>query len=72
MPQKTPAHDQMDPNRQVIDEFRARGGAVGGRFAGLPWLLLTTVGAVTRCSTGSPRTSRSSSRTRPWPSRRYP
>lgn len=35
----------MGPNRQVIDEFRARGGTVGGRFAGLPLLLLTTVGA---------------------------
>jgi len=47
MPQEPPAHDQMDPNRQVIDEFRARRGAVGGRFAGLPLLLLTTVGART-------------------------
>jgi deazaflavin-dependent oxidoreductase (nitroreductase family) len=45
MPQESPARDEMDPNRQVIDEFRARGGTVGGRFAGLPLLLLTTVGA---------------------------
>jgi deazaflavin-dependent oxidoreductase (nitroreductase family) len=44
MPQESPAREEMDPNRQVIDEFRARGGTVGGRFAGLP-LLLTTVGA---------------------------
>jgi deazaflavin-dependent oxidoreductase (nitroreductase family) len=52
MPQESPAHDQLDPNRQVIDEFRARGGVVGGRFAGLPLLLLTTVGAHTgRCRT---------------------
>jgi deazaflavin-dependent oxidoreductase (nitroreductase family) len=47
MPQESPADDRLDPNRQVIDEFRARGGAVGGRFAGLPLLLLTTVGART-------------------------
>lgn len=45
MPQDSPAHDETDPNRQVIDEFRASGGTVGGRFAGLPLLLLTTVGA---------------------------
>jgi deazaflavin-dependent oxidoreductase (nitroreductase family) len=45
MPQDSPAHDETDPNRQVIDEFRVSGGTVGGRFAGLPLLLLTTVGA---------------------------
>jgi deazaflavin-dependent oxidoreductase (nitroreductase family) len=45
MPQDSSAHDEMDPNRQVIAEFRANGGTVGGRFAGLPLLLLTTVGA---------------------------
>lgn len=44
LPEESPAHDEMDPNRQVIDEFRASGGTVGGRF-GLPLLLLTTVGA---------------------------
>jgi deazaflavin-dependent oxidoreductase (nitroreductase family) len=47
MPQESPADDWLDPNRQVIDEFRAHGGTVGGRFAGLPLLLLTTVGART-------------------------
>jgi deazaflavin-dependent oxidoreductase (nitroreductase family) len=47
MPRESAAHDQLDPNRQVIDEFRARGGTVGGRFAELPLLLLTTVGART-------------------------
>src|ERR1700728_4489433 len=31
MPQDSPAHDEMDPNRQVIDEFRASGGTVGAR-----------------------------------------
>ena len=45
MSQESPGRDEMDPNRQVIDEFRASGGTVGGRFAGLPLLLLTTVGA---------------------------
>jgi deazaflavin-dependent oxidoreductase (nitroreductase family) len=52
MPQESPARDEMGLNRQVIDEFRARGGVVGGRFAGLPLLLLTTVGA----RSGRPRT----------------
>ena len=32
-------------NRQVIEEFRANGGKVGGMFAGAPMLLLTTTGA---------------------------
>lgn len=34
-----------DFNRQVIEEFRASGGVVGGPFAGAPMLLLTTTGA---------------------------
>jgi deazaflavin-dependent oxidoreductase (nitroreductase family) len=45
MPEELPANEEMAPNRDVADEFRARGGTVGGRFAGLPLLLLTTVGA---------------------------
>lgn len=32
-------------NLQIIDEFRANGGKVGGRFEGAPMLLLTTKGA---------------------------
>ncbi|MFB7501321.1 nitroreductase/quinone reductase family protein [Streptomyces sp. NPDC056161] len=40
-------------NQQVIDEFRANGGRVGGMFAGTPLLLLTTTGA----RTGRPRTT---------------
>ncbi|MFI2782449.1 nitroreductase/quinone reductase family protein [Streptomyces sp. ALB3] len=32
-------------NQQVIEEFRANGGTVGGMFAGAPLLLLTTTGA---------------------------
>lgn len=45
MPQEPRVREDAGPNRQVIDEFRARGGTVGGRFAKLPLLLLTTVGA---------------------------
>ena len=32
-------------NQQLIEEFRANGGKVGGRFEGRPVLLLTTTGA---------------------------
>jgi deazaflavin-dependent oxidoreductase (nitroreductase family) len=32
-------------NRQIIDEFRANGGVVGGPFEGAPMLLLTHTGA---------------------------
>ena len=34
-----------DWNRQVIEEFRANGGKVGGNFEGMPLLLLHHVGA---------------------------
>jgi deazaflavin-dependent oxidoreductase (nitroreductase family) len=34
-----------DFNQQIIDEFRANGGKVGGSFAGAPLLLLHTTGA---------------------------
>lgn len=34
-----------DWNTQIINEFRANEGKVGGQFAGAPLLLLTTVGA---------------------------
>ena len=40
-----PAHEWGDPNRRVVEEFRANGGSVGGMFAGVPLLLLTTIGA---------------------------
>ena len=36
-----------DFNSQIIEEFRANGGKVGGPFAGAPVLLLTTTGART-------------------------
>ncbi|MCA1666399.1 MAG: nitroreductase family deazaflavin-dependent oxidoreductase [Thermomicrobia bacterium] len=42
-----------DFNQQVIAEFRANGGKVGGPFAGRSMLLLTTTGA----KSGQPRTS---------------
>ncbi len=35
----------VDRNRQIIEEFRARAGKVGGRFEGASLLLLTTTGA---------------------------
>jgi len=37
--------DMKEINRNVIDEFRANGGKVGGQFAGAPMVLLTTKGA---------------------------
>ena len=46
MPQRD--HD----DRRVIEEFRARGGVVGGSLAGTPLLLLTVTGA----QTSRPRT----------------
>ncbi len=40
-------------NRQIIEEFRANGGKVGGMFAGVPLLLLSHTGA----KSGKVRTS---------------
>ena len=37
--------DVLSFNQQIIAEFRARGGVVGGMFEGAPLVLLTTVGA---------------------------
>jgi deazaflavin-dependent oxidoreductase (nitroreductase family) len=37
--------DLKDWNTQVIEQFRANGGKVGGQFEGAPLLLLTTIGA---------------------------
>jgi deazaflavin-dependent oxidoreductase (nitroreductase family) len=37
--------DVNDFNRSIIEEFRANGGQVGGRFTGAPMLLLHTTGA---------------------------
>ncbi|MCK2219408.1 nitroreductase/quinone reductase family protein [Actinomadura sp. ATCC 31491] len=42
----------MDFNQQIIDEFRANGGRVGGPFEGARLLLLTTTGA----RSGAPHT----------------
>ncbi|SFL13350.1 deazaflavin-dependent oxidoreductase, nitroreductase family [Streptosporangium canum] len=43
----------MDFNKQVIDEFRANNGQVGGCFEGARLLLLTTTGA----RSGTPHTT---------------
>lgn len=43
-----------EQNRRIIDEFRANGGEVGGRFTGIPLLLLTTTGARSGKLTVSP------------------
>jgi deazaflavin-dependent oxidoreductase (nitroreductase family) len=37
--------DMNDFNQQIIDEFRANGGVMGGQFAGTTLLLLHTTGA---------------------------
>jgi deazaflavin-dependent oxidoreductase (nitroreductase family) len=37
--------EAKDWNTQVIEQFRANGGKVGGQFEGAPLLLLTTTGA---------------------------
>ena len=39
--------DMKEFNKTIIDEFHANGGVVGGQFAGIPLLLLTTTGAKT-------------------------
>lgn len=36
--------DMNDFNTQIVEEFRANDGVVGGPFAGSPMLLLTTTG----------------------------
>src|ERR1039457_4288651 len=48
-----PERDRGSQNQQVIAEFRANGGVVGGYFAGIPLLLLTTTGA----KSGRPHTT---------------
>jgi deazaflavin-dependent oxidoreductase (nitroreductase family) len=42
---------EMTYDEQVIEEFRARGGIVGGRHEGRPLIILTTTGA----RSGQPR-----------------
>jgi len=41
-------------NQQIVDEFRANGGQVGGYFAGATMVLLTTTGARSGKQTVSP------------------
>ncbi len=43
-----------DWNQNIINEFRANGGKVGGMFEGSPMLLLTTTGAKTGRQSTSP------------------
>ena len=43
-----------DWNKQVIEEFRAKGGRAGGRLEGMPLLLLHHTGAKTAKSRVSP------------------
>jgi deazaflavin-dependent oxidoreductase (nitroreductase family) len=43
----SPRDNLQDWNRKTIEEFRAKGGKVGGNFAGVPLLLLHTLGART-------------------------
>lgn len=45
--------ETTDWNSQVIEEFRANDGKVGGQFEGAPVLLLTTTGA----KSGNPHTT---------------
>lgn len=47
------AEQTLTFNARNIEEFRRRGGSLGGPFEGAPVLLLTTVGA----KSGQPRTS---------------
>lgn len=41
----TEIHDLNNWDQQIIEKFRANEGNVGGYFAGVPLLLLTTMGA---------------------------
>jgi deazaflavin-dependent oxidoreductase (nitroreductase family) len=49
----TETEERLSWNQGVIEEFRANGGKVGGNFAGMPIVLLTTTGS----KTGNARTS---------------
>jgi deazaflavin-dependent oxidoreductase (nitroreductase family) len=44
--------DEQALNRKIIEEFRANGGKIGGRWEGMSLVLLTTTGA----KGGQPRT----------------
>ena len=46
--------DVTDFNQQVIEEFRANGGRVGGRFKGAPMILIHHIGARTGTERVSP------------------
>jgi deazaflavin-dependent oxidoreductase (nitroreductase family) len=42
-----PEVDRQQANHAIVEEFRANAGTVDGQFAGIPLLLLTTIGART-------------------------
>jgi hypothetical protein len=46
--------DNNDFNTQVIDEFRANGGRVGGPFEGAPMVLVHHTGAKSGSSASCP------------------
>jgi deazaflavin-dependent oxidoreductase (nitroreductase family) len=46
--------ERSEFNRKLIDEYRANSGKVGGQFANIPLLLLTTTGARTDLSRTTP------------------
>ena len=48
------AGGMQDFNKKIIAEFRANQGKVGGQFAGMPLLLLTTKGAKSGVSRTNP------------------
>jgi deazaflavin-dependent oxidoreductase (nitroreductase family) len=50
----SPLPDFNDFNKQIIEEFRANGGKVGGMFEGANLLLLTATGAKSGKRTTSP------------------
>ncbi len=50
--------DMNDFNKQIIEEFRANHGKVGGNFEGAPMVLLTTTGAKSGQKRTNPLVSR--------------
>jgi deazaflavin-dependent oxidoreductase (nitroreductase family) len=48
----TQINDFNEWDRRIIEDFRAKGGNIGGQYTGVPLLLLTTTGA----KSGEPRT----------------
>jgi deazaflavin-dependent oxidoreductase (nitroreductase family) len=51
--------EMNDFNARIIEEFRANGGVLGGGFAGMPVVILTTTGAKTGAKRENPVAYRS-------------